>query len=52
VPLEHPQACTALMLDWFARHGERTLPTVTRCGEYAERANRPFSLLGGALRST
>lgn len=43
-PLEHPQSCRALMLEWFARHSERTLPPVTHCDEYAERSSRPFSL--------
>ena len=52
VPFEHPQACQSLVLEWFARQAERTLPTVTLCDEYAERASRPFSLVSGALRST
>jgi 3-oxoadipate enol-lactonase len=51
-PFEHPEACTALMLEWFARHAGRTLPTVTPRGKFAERATRPFSLVAGSLRNT
>lgn len=51
VPLEHPQACKALMLEWFARHAGRTLPAATACDTYTERATRPFSLSTGAARN-
>jgi 3-oxoadipate enol-lactonase len=51
-PLEHREAATRLMLDWFARHAGRTPPEARPGALIAERLTRPFALPAGAAANT
>ena len=52
VPLEHPEACAALLLDWVDAHAGFASPRPSRLGTIVERATRPLALQTGTLRNT
>lgn len=52
VPLERPEACAALLLEWIAGHADHVPPATTARDRLGERLTRPFSLHAGALRNT
>ena len=51
VPLERPEECARLLLDWVARHADAAPPRRPAVDRVAERVTRPFSLPAGALRN-
>lgn len=52
VPLERPQACAEVLLDWVARHAGHEPAAPAPWDALTERVTRPFSLHAGALRNS
>jgi 3-oxoadipate enol-lactonase len=52
VPLERPEACTALLLDWVDAHAGSEPPTPSRLQRIGERVTRPLAIATGPLRNT
>ena len=52
VPLEEPETCARVLLDWVARHAGLEPVAPGRLRSVGERATRPFALHAGALRNT
>ena len=52
VPLEHPAASAALLVEWVRRHALVEPAAPRRLSVGGERLTRPFSLQAGALRNT
>ena len=51
VPLEHPAASAALLIDWVTRHTAAAPAAPQRLDVMTERITRPFSLQAGTLRN-
>jgi pimeloyl-ACP methyl ester carboxylesterase len=52
VPLEHPEACAALLLEWVHAHARFEPPTPPPLQRIGERVTRPLAIATGPLRNS